>query len=404
MATSEFNPTADQERALERMLQWFGSSGSPERPWLSLGGYAGTGKTTLLGKFRLLLKEKHPELPELKVSFCAFTGKASQVLAGKLREQNALGSDDTVSTIHGLIYEAQIDEQGRLIEWKKRKKLNSRLIVVDEASMVTRGLWSDLLSFGIPVLAVGDHGQLPPVNDDFSLMSDPDLRLEQIHRQAQDSPIIQLSMRVRETGRIPFGSFGSGVAKIRSSELDLEELLSGWNVDRATLARKDALFLTGRNTTRVALNRRIRTVQGVESEEPVSGDRVICLRNNWVRHIFNGQLGTLTRIAPGPMGDNGDSPCYRAEVEMDDGSEFSGLISRAQFNQPTTQRFTGPGGAAVEGDLFDFGYALTVHKAQGSQAKRVVVFEERILREDELWRRWLYTAITRAETELLVVS
>jgi len=57
----------------------------------------------------------------------------------------------------------------------------------------------------------------------------------------------------------------------------------------------------------------------------------------------------------------------------------------------------------MKGDLFDFGYALTVHKAQGSQAKKVILFEERFSKMDDTdWKRWLYTAITRAEEELLI--
>ena len=59
----------------------------------------------------------------------------------------------------------------------------------------------------------------------------------------------------------------------------------------------------------------------------------------------------------------------------------------------------------MRGDLFDFGYALTVHKAQGSQAKRVILFEERFSQmTDDEWRRWLYTAVTRAEEELFIFS
>jgi exodeoxyribonuclease-5 len=59
----------------------------------------------------------------------------------------------------------------------------------------------------------------------------------------------------------------------------------------------------------------------------------------------------------------------------------------------------------AEIDLFDFGYALTVHKAQGSQAQKVVLFEERFSKmDDETWCRWLYTGVTRAGEELYIIG
>jgi ATP-dependent exoDNAse (exonuclease V) alpha subunit len=61
--------------------------------------------------------------------------------------------------------------------------------------------------------------------------------------------------------------------------------------------------------------------------------------------------------------------------------------------------------AAPRGDLFDFGYALTVHKAQGSSADTVLLFEERNQHmSDDDWRRWLYTAVTRAERQLYIIG
>ena len=190
---------------------------------------------------------------------------------------------------------------------------------------------------------------------------------------------------------------------MRSSELDFEELLSAWN--------KDTLFLAGRNVTRVSLNQKIRKLKGFESPEPIVGDRVICLRNNWEKHIFNGQLGTVDELGPGPIeskdpeeGEERKKHWYKAAISLYGESTFRGLISRHQFHAPKTLTEVQGLRQSEMGDLFDFGYALTVHKAQGSQAKRAVVFEERMTREEDLWRRWLYTAVTRAESELLIVG
>ncbi|MEK7079542.1 MAG: ATP-dependent RecD-like DNA helicase, partial [Patescibacteria group bacterium] len=158
--------------------------------------------------------------------------------------------------------------------------------------------------------------------------------------------------------------------------------------------------LCGYNKTRRKLNTFIRGALGFESPLPQSGDRVICLRNNHKDHIFNGMLGTIVTI------ENAGIDWYRVEIKMDEEEKnFSGLISVKQFNSDTSLNFTDKRSEIMKGDLFDFGYALTVHKAQGSQAKRIILFEERFSQmSDDEWRRWLYTAVTRAEEELFIFS
>jgi exodeoxyribonuclease-5 len=140
------------------------------------------------------------------------------------------------------------------------------------------------------------------------------------------------------------------------------------------------------------------------SPTPQIGDRVICLRNNWEVGIYNGMLGTIKSLQD-ELNDDGEHHWYMAEIKMDDGTLYKGKISKHQFEANSTQREV-PGLLHKQvGDLFDFGYALTVHKAQGSQARKVVVFEERNKHmDDEAWRRWLYTAVTRAEEELVIIG
>jgi exodeoxyribonuclease V len=134
-------------------------------------------------------------------------------------------------------------------------------------------------------------------------------------------------------------------------------------------------------------------------------DRVICLKNNWDKGIYNGMVGKIGRIIP-KQGDSGEIHWYEAEISMlEDGMEYDGLISAHQFNQATALKEYKQLSYRNLGDLFDFGYALTVHKAQGSQAQRVLLFEERSQHmSDEDWRRWLYTGVTRAEEELTIVG
>jgi exodeoxyribonuclease-5 len=158
------------------------------------------------------------------------------------------------------------------------------------------------------------------------------------------------------------------------------------------------MILSGYNRTRIKLNKGIRQLLNFESPTPSQGDRVICLQNNYKKEIFNGMMGTILDITEHKV----DNLVYfDAEIELDDEDyPYYGKISKEQFGKERTLRKI-----SEELDLFDFGYALTVHKAQGSQAKRVVVFEERFSKmNDEMWRRWLYTAVTRAQEELYIIG
>lgn len=386
----------DQARVLERLRSW---ALNPTGRSLTLGGYAGTGKTTVTAALRKALAA---DRPELKVAFCSFTGKASQVLRKTLIAQGALFPQDTCGTIHSLLYSPVTNPEGAIIGWMRSKEIEADLIIVDEASMVTDFIWQDLLSTKRPVIAVGDHGQLPPIEGNFSLMKKTDLTLERIHRQAEGNPIIQLAQEARVTGKIPVGDFSTSVRKFsyathEASDVDdlVDHLLSN--------IHDDMLILCGYNKTRVNLNRSVRQKLGRETDQPEGGDRVVCLKNTYQNPggpIYNGMVGTLESVW-----EEGEH-WYAAEVTFaDEERRFEGLISRHQFNR--AEPLAGVPGVEPKniGERFDYGYALTVHKSQGSQAKTVLLFEERFPKsDDETWRRWLYTAVTRARENLYIVG
>jgi exodeoxyribonuclease-5 len=164
------------------------------------------------------------------------------------------------------------------------------------------------------------------------------------------------------------------------------------------------LVLCGYNATRTKLNQAIREMRDMTGPEPQSGDRVVCLRNNRTKHLFNGMLGVVVRVVPA-MGEECQA-WYEAEIELEgEDYTYSGYILREQFGAATTIKDVPVAPDGERGDLWDFGYALTVHKAQGSQAQSVLVFEEKFAKSSEAdWKRWLYTAVTRAELELTVIG
>lgn len=382
----------EQKNILRDVAVWLSSG---KKQTLTLGGYAGTGKTTIIAALRLLLKKQRPKW---RVAFAAYTGKATQVLADKLSKTSLDLSKDNISTLHSLLYEPLMGSEGMIAGWDRKATLPYDLIIVDEASMLTRDMWKDLQSFGLPILAVGDHGQLPPIGDTFSLMEDPELRLTTIHRQAEESPIIHVATLARTEGFIPVEKFGDNVEKFDMTSSEAQLLLE----DLYQSYKPGTLFLTGFNASRSGINQAIRQTQYRNMAQPETGDQVICLRNNWRKGIYNGMMGTIESLST-EKNESDEYHSYKTKIVSEEGSLlYSGLIVAEQFGAEGTLQL-GPKERELVGELFDYGYALTVHKAQGSQAKRVVVIEERSRHtSDEDWSRWLYTAVTRAEEELFV--
>ncbi len=381
--------TNEQKYLIDVLTDWYKS---PNSQFITVGGYASTGKTTVISFFRNNLKEIKKDL---NVTFCSYTGKATRVLGSKLEEQKTKESNDSVSTIHSLLYSPLTNNKEEIIGWERKRELKTDLIIVDEASMIDSEIWKDLLSFKIPIIAVGDHGQLPPIKGNFNLMQEPILKLEEIHRQARDNPIIKISEIVRKEGEIPVNKWSSSVEKFSRNDPEASSKI----LDVLESSKSNSLILCGFNTTRVRLNSHIRSMNEIFSNAPIVGDRVICLRNNHEKQIYNGMLGSIVSI------EDDKEETYFAKIIMDEGLNYKGVIYAPQFGNKESLNFTDMRAKIGNADLFDFGYAMTVHKAQGSQAKRVVLFEERSSHmDDDMWRRWLYTGITRAEEELFIVG
>jgi exodeoxyribonuclease-5 len=377
-------------------------------PLFTTGGFAGTGKTYLISEVRKTLEKNNPKL---RIAFTTYTGKASSVLKKKL--ENIDKTKHFIGTIHSLIYRPEFHFNKQLnkmviTKWTKIEDLEYDLIVIDEASMVSEEILKDLQSFEIPIWAVGDHGQLPPVSDSpFCLMKEPDYKLETIHRQAEGNSIIGLSERARKQGSIQFGIYSSGVAKLPRRNKQTIQLFNDINWG------DDVVVICGLNRTRVELNNRIRKNLKFNKPEPYVGERIICLRNNHESGIMNGELGTLLmltyetpeilEICAQLDGVDGlyNGLCYYPIFGVEQysdvftdlkerGKDFKKILKNTNFRHV---------------DFYDFGYAISCHKAQGSQWKRVVVFEERSYYwDDEYYSKWLYTAITRAEEKLILIS
>jgi len=392
----------DQQNAFDQIMEWYKNGITAE---LTLGGYAGTGKTTLISYLRQFLGEK------LKVKFMSFTGKATQILRRKLNDNNILLRFplDACSTIHSAIYHPVIDEDtDEIIEWTLNPTIDCDIIIVDESSMISREIYEDLKSFDKPILFIGDHGQLGPISDNFNLMENPNIKLEKIHRVAQNNPIIKLSEQVRNEGYIEYGVHGDSIAKVSKKDQLVTKFINNSGNFLETI------ILCGFNKTRVKVNKKIREhfKYSKLSNYPIQGERIICLRNNKNASfcpIFNGTQGTVKTCSS-------EGTFLSMEVEIDgEIDHYKGPVSFEAFNniKPLMKDF--PIRLSKErrikekkefmySDYFDFGYCASVHKSQGSEWKRVMVIEEPCQYwTGENWNRWLYTAITRSSEQLLIV-
>src|SRR5882757_1332123 len=258
--------TPHQDAALNAVAAWLkakpGKGGTPQT--FRLFGYAGTGKTTLA---------RHvAQAVDGKVLFAAFTGKAALVMRSKGCER--------ALTIHSLIYKTR--ESGEEVPsfdlWDDAPASKAALIVIDECSMVDAELGRDLMSFGVPVLVLGDPAQLPPIQGGgFFTEAEPDVMLTEVHRQAINDPIVRLSMEIRSGHRLVPGEYGASLV-VRRDALDPQRVLDTDQV------------LVGRNVTRRAYNARMRERRGFADPLPVAGDKLVCLRNNRRKGLFNGGL------------------------------------------------------------------------------------------------------------------
>ena len=370
----------DQAFAADEVRRWMDGHHGQE---LSLGGYAGTGKTTVL-------QALWPELRSRKAFVCTPTGKAAQVLRSK--------GVDMAGTIHSLIYQFRgviEDDDGKetptfddRVDDDWGCDYSPKMLVCDESSMVNDRLYDDLVARGLPILWVGDHGQLQPVGGDPGIMHDPDIRLETIRRTALDNPILSLAHHVREGGEID-REFADG------DRLKIGGIASNHRVIDYAAANNIDQIIVGTNALRHQLNRIARQARCYR-EDLVEGDRIICTFNSRQMGVWNGMIFRVAKIIE-------EAEAFylcSLETETVDGWRTKPKpvkVQRISLGNPDYR-------SADRIDKcceFDYGYAITCHKSQGSEWGRVMVVDRHVSQFD--MDRWRYTAITRAKEHCSVV-
>ena len=393
--------TNGQEKGLKIAVERYKNG----EPYTVIAGYAGTGKSTLVSHIVDALNIYPGD-----VCYVAFTGKASLVLREK-------GCENSM-TAHKLLYHSKEKPDGTF-EHKPRKYLEFKykLIVVDEVSMIPVDMWELLLSHGVHVIALGDPGQLPPIDGESELLAHPHVFLDEVVRQAQDSEIIRLSMDIRNSVSLkPYK--GNEVIIISKNQLNdfyysgADQIIAAKNVTRNDINWKCRKIKFGNDVPRY----------------PIAGEKAICLKNYWnvlsnCRDIcedniwdsagipksgdplINGMIGELSNIKF-----NHDVFKYgdimNANFTIGDNNTFYNLFMDYKLFAESQQTINSDNWAEFRGMakpmLFDYAYCITCHKSQGSEFDKVLVFNEYMKSTDH--KRWLYTAATRAKKKLIIVA
>ena len=377
--------------AIDRYNAW--------KKYTVISGYAGSGKSTLV---RFIIEAL--DVDEDDVCYCAFTGKAAEVLRKK--------GNKNACTLHRLLYESIPKPEGGFFR-KPKPVLDYKVIVVDEVSMAPKSLIDLLFKHNIYAICLGDPGQLPPIDkdEDNHLLDHPHIFLDEIMRQAQESEIIQLTMKIRNNEPINYYD-GKEVKIIPYSQLNTGILQWGDQV------------LTATNATRQNINNQMRQLLNYPNH-PVDGDKMICLRNYWEDFsddgdpLINGTIGILKnsfqtwREIPRVAKSNIKKfDILMGDLSIPDTSDIYNLVDMdykmiLTGNKCCDWKLSYRLGKLRfrYGDIvpkeFTYAYAVTYWKAQGSEWDNVVVLEEQFPYDKETHAKAMYTAATRASKKLV---
>ena len=340
-----------------------------------------------------------------RVCYATFTGKAAEVLRKK--------GNKNACTMHRLLYD-HVPRPGGGFFRKKKERLDYDIVVIDEVSMAPKSMMDLLFTHNVYVICLGDPFQIPPINadEDNHLLDHPHIFLDEIMRQAEESEIIRLSMDIRE---------GNSLTFFKGSNVKVEPRK---NFEAGMLTWADQ-NLVATNKMRIAYNNQVRQMLG-RGPMPEDGDKIVCLRNYWDDlseggdALVNGTIGylrmpedKLIKFPPYAYTSVKEVTALCADFVTDEGDIFplvnfdKQMILTGKESLDWRDSYTLGKLKNKIGDIVPrqaaYGYAITGHKAQGSEWDKVLVSEEGFPFKREEHARWLYTCVTRAADKLILV-
>lgn len=421
---------------------------------LLLNGYAGTGKTTVMASVAAYVRSfRDAELVQL-----APTGKAAKVL----RAYTGINA----YTIHRYIYMLKSEQGARQFQRKENKHRNA-LFIVDEASMISgdrtyfsphgQSLLHDLVDYvkeghNCKLLFVGDQAQLPPVHSNQSPALDHEFlgnefdlviakcSFDEVLRQDVDSGVLfnATNIRFKITGIRPeVKLFDDGIS---FQFIDPYSFLDHYEDALSKFGEDDVVVLTKSNKSAVLFNQQIRArVLGLD-ELLNGGDKLMVVKNNYkygikeanIDFIANGESITVNRVLRteeryGMLFADTDIHLENFEIDLQVKLNLSALNTNVSAIESAVMEKLYE---EIEMELFEefpykkdrkeklreneyynalqvkYAYAITGHKSQGGQWQSVFVDHGYVTEEtaDDQWYRWLYTAVTRAKTEVFLLN
>ncbi len=448
-----FVPNAGQEAAIDLLSLFLAERG--ERPCFLLTGYAGTGKTSLVSALTKAMAALNQSTVLL-----APTGRAAKVMSHY--------SGTNAYTIHKWIYhtESKPDQVTDIKFSLAFNKDKNTLFIIDEASMIDQYLLRDLIQFvyqgeGCKMLLLGDEAQLPPVGYEES----PALQLNELKslgltvryaqltevaRQAQDSGILSNATKVRQFVEHPSEAPGCIIELVQSAEdvglLPGNEMVAEIERSYEEVGLEETLIITRSNKRTNLYNQGVRAQLLWKEDMLQTGDRIMVSRNNY---FFTEQYDGLPFLANGDMLEvvrlRGERELYGYhfvdaslrsldyEWEVDvvlwldtlltDTPEKNYELQRDLYTKiaedypeiHTKKEMREKVAASPYYNALQvrYAYAVTCHKSQGGQWKRVFI-DPGILAENtedatanssvKQNLRWLYTALTRATEKIYLLK
>lgn len=384
--------TTEQEYILNEAIKWWKSS---EQIFQYSGG-PGTGKSFLLSHIL-----DNIGVPLERIAPMAFTGQAAVVMRG-YGLKNA-------RTIYSWLYEPvsiyEMNEDGsykldpyfnkpiQKVEFIPRDLKDIDLFIIDEGSMVPENMKEEINSRDKKIIVTGDLNQLPPISGEPAYLTSGKIyRLNQIMRQAENSPIVYLANQAINGKYIQNGRYGNCVVMYDDEITDREILES-------------EIIICVRNKTRETINNNFRkNILHTDSPLPLVGEKMICRKNNWYIesegiNLVNGLIG---RVVGSPRVQGYDSKLGTYTIDFEPiytNGAFTDLICDYRYlNATNEQRKYIRNAKFSHGEKLEYAHAITVHSSQGSQFSNGIYMEEPFSKD--IKNRLNYTAITRFKDRL----
>lgn len=440
--------TSDQKKALQEIDSFLGNK---HEHIFTLAGYAGTGKTTIASLIASIAKSKH----KIKhIMFCASTNKALQVLKGKVYNSGKY----TFRTAYSFLYSTRYKKHSYESKVKNKSEIKYGLIICDESSMISNTMLDDMSDFIAEnhnkIIYIGDSFQLPAVKDNqYNVFDFKNIyTMTDVCRQAKNSGVLAYATELRTQKKIvnPREDYS------QYNDIHIDDGKNLWNKYLDDLKNnRNSSCIVFQNKTRVAVNNGARAFLGYSGEnediQPKNNEILISIANSEIGYnngetfIFDESYKYVTSGTVhyyGTVGGRSEKIATQMYLyfKTGKGKECSiPLIVVPKFFEPSVYHYqfivediiklfdddeskkmmkyfivqdesksskrkkkNVAGKLTPNAVIATYGYAITAHKAQGSQWDTVYIMERQNSFNEENNARWLYTAITRASKELCI--